>query len=86
MALLGMIISVCGLVLELAAGIVLLRYIFVMEAELTRLAELPLEPSTTHVTDASGQGPLSAAVTDVTQLRAYREQFIAARRVERDRG
>jgi hypothetical protein len=83
---LGMIMSVLGLVLELAAGFVLLRYIFVEEQELTRLAELPLAPAGSHMAGAASQEPLSVALIDVAQLQAYRDEFIAARRVERYRG
>jgi hypothetical protein len=86
MALLGMILSVLGLVLVLAAGIVLLRYIFIPEEELTRLAALPLEASTGHTTGAQSRRRLSIAVTDIAQLNEYRDQFIAARRVERQIG
>jgi len=80
------LLSVIGLVLVAVAGFVLLPSIFITDAELVALGELPLEESTSHMTGASSGRTLPVAVTDVAKLVAYRDRYIQARKEERRKG
>jgi hypothetical protein len=78
--------SILGLILVVVAGVVLLRNIFITDEELNRLAELPIEQSTTNMTGAITHANLPVAVTDVVKLLDYRKSYIEARKIERKNG
>lgn len=84
--LIGVGLSVLGLICVLIAGLVVLPKIFITDEELKLLAELPLEPSTSHMTGEITRATLPVAVTDVVKLNQYREQYIQARKEERNKG
>ena len=86
MPVLSTILSILGLICDLIAGVVLLPKIFITDEELDLLAELPIEPSTSHTRGETTRVILPVAVTDVTKLNEYRENYIAARKEEKRKG
>ena len=75
-------LSILGLFCVLSAGLVLLPKIFVPDEELNFLDELPIEPSTSHMTSEAGEN-LSVVVADVAKLDKYRKSYIGARKEEK---
>ena len=86
MLVLGVVLSVLGLVCDGIAGLILLPRIFVTDEELNLLAELPIEQSTSHMTGAVTRATLPVAVTDVKRLIEYRKRYIEARQQEKRNG
>jgi hypothetical protein len=82
----GAILSILGLICDVIAGVVLLPKIFITDEELSLLAGLPIEPSTTHLTGKVTRANLPVAVTDVERLNEYRDSYIEARKEERNKG
>lgn len=86
MLVLSAIFSILGLICDAIAGLVLLPKIFITDQELDLLAELPIEPSTSHMTGEVSRATLPVAVTDVGKINEYRKRYIEARREERRNG
>jgi len=86
MLVLSAILSILGLLCDAVAGLILLPRIFITDQELLLLAELPLEPSTSHMTGEVTRKTLPVAVTDVVKINDYRERYIEARQEERKNG
>jgi len=86
MPILGMILSILGVVCDFVAGVILLPKIFITDQELNLLAELPIEPSTSHMTGEITGKTLTVAVTDIANIINYRKQYIEARQQERKNG
>jgi hypothetical protein len=86
MLVLSAIFSILGLVCDAIAGLVLLPKIFITDQELNLVAELPIEPSTSHMTGEVSRATLPVAVTDVTKIDEYRKKYIEARKEERKNG
>ena len=86
MLVLSAIVSILGLICDAIAGLVLLPKIFVTDQELSLLAELPIEPLTSHMTGEVSGAKLSVAGTDVTKMNEYRKKYIEARKEERRDG
>jgi len=83
---LSAILSILGLICDAVASSILLPRIFITDDELRLLAELPLEPSTSHMTGELSGKTLPVAVTDVASLSKYRSRYIDARKNERRNG
>ena len=75
-----------GLALGFFAAFWVLPGIFISEAEIRELSELPLAASSTRFTTTESRENMPAALTDVDALRTYRERFLEARQAERRRG
>ena len=86
MLILSASLSVLGLIFDAVAGLILLPKIFITDKELDLLAELPLEPSTSHMTGEITGAILPVAVTDVGKINEYRKRYIKARKEERRNG
>ena len=86
MLVLSAVFSILGLICDAIAGLVLLPKIFITDRELDLLAELPIEPSTSHMTGKVSRATLPVAVTDVTKINEYRKGYIEARKEERRSG
>jgi hypothetical protein len=80
MLVLSAVFSILGLICDAIAGLVLLPKIFITDQELDLLAELPIEPSTSHMTGEVSRATLPVAVTDVTKMNEYRKGYIEARK------
>ena len=86
MLVLSAVFSILGLICDAIAGLILLPKIFITDQELNLLAELPIEPSTSHGTGEFSRVTLAVAVTDVTRINEYRKKYIEARKQERRNG
>lgn len=83
---LSLFFSGAGLVIVAISGCMLLRYLFVSDAELNMLSELPIEPSGTGFTGTTSGKNLPAAITDPDKLNEYRAHYIEGRKKERKNG
>ena len=79
-------LSGVGLILGLAAAVVLLRSLFITDEEIARLSELPLGESGTHLTLKDDRAPRPVALVIADAAEEYTASFIASRRGERTRG
>lgn len=83
---LGAILLIAGLFYAAIAGLILLPKILVTQEELDLLANIPVEPSTTHMTGALSGETRNVALTDIISLKTYKSAYLDARREERVKG
>lgn len=83
---LATILLIVGLTCATVAGLFLLPKILVTQEELDLLANIPVEPSTTHMTGEESGVTRNVALTDIVSLKRYRSAYLEARREELRKG
>lgn len=78
--------TVFGLGLSVWGSVILVRHLFISDKEIEEISEIPIEPSTTNYTSATSRQNLSGAVTDITKINQYKNDFIKRRKSERTNG